>query len=74
MKDKDICENSELTAELKLLLEQPNRGRNSIPHRGAKARKDRSELGSITEVERKVITFINTERYPEVSFGKCCHV
>lgn len=52
MKDKDICENSELTVELKLFLEQPNRGRKSIPHKGSKARKDKSELGSITEVER----------------------
>lgn len=64
MKDKDICENSELTAELKLFLEQPNRDRNSITHRGAKARKDRSELGSTMEAERKVIISINMERYP----------
>lgn len=52
MKDKDICENFELTAEPEHLLEQPKGGRNSIPHRQGKARKDRSELGFITEVER----------------------
>lgn len=52
MKDKDICVNSELTEELKLFLEQPKTGGKSISHRGAKPRKDRSELGSITEVER----------------------
>jgi len=63
MKDKDICENLELTAELKLFLEQPNRGRNSIPHKGAKARKDRSELSSITEAERKVIISTHLERH-----------
>lgn len=52
MKDKDICENFELTAEPELFLEQRKGGRKSIPHRQAKATKDRSELGFITEVER----------------------
>lgn len=52
MKDKDICENFELTAEPELFLEQPKGGRKSIPHRQAKATKERSELGFITEVER----------------------
>lgn len=72
MKDKGICEDAELTEEMKLFLEQPNRDRNSISHRGVKERKERFELGSINEVERKVIISTDLERY--LSFAKCHHV
>lgn len=72
MKDKGICEDAELTEEMKLFLEQPIGVflKQYFSWRGE--RKERSELGSITEVERKVITSTDLERY--LSFAKCHHV
>lgn len=55
---------------MKPFLEKPQRDRNSISFMGVEPRKDRSELGSITEVGREVTISINLERF----FGKCHHI
>lgn len=59
IKDKDICENSELTAELNC----PKEAESEFLTGRKKSRKDRAELSSITEVKRKAIISINMEKY-----------